>query len=481
MCHRLANLTGDMHLLDDARHFGLRKIRWTRVAMGWDGMVSRSLDLRHLHGRCCGADSLAAVIMVDPAFSNTCGPPPEVPSKLPPKPEKITTTDRTPDGIILDEVTKLGLEESLILQDPTTYDTRAHLWKAQEYGNPQPVKLHRTLHKSWPYHHGCSTLAPLMFSQVGIGSQESNISIFKSKRNLTSALDEMVFYWTRLATPQLISHTNAYSSNASYYLLKHIAQHWINHLELMNTTIAKAEWFSDDYAARIDDNLSRATWKSDLMHITEISQDINYMRRHLNHFWRAMVLNLERLGVQLGSESVDGGASLAIRDAQRDFLTIHTRMQPMRDRAEALNSVSNDLANLRAAFRGVHDGEFGLRLSLFASIVFPLTLVASIFSMGDDYLPGGGAFWKLWAIGPPFCVSVALALVYGKRPWRLFIDIWEFVVLWRQMREKRKMNQDRPREIQSSSGTAQLKRADREGVAKRVALKTKDEEQGFVR
>jgi hypothetical protein len=419
--------------------------------------------------------------MVDPAFSNTCSPPPNVPNKLPPKPEKSAIADRTPDGIILDEATKLNLEDSFILQDPTTYDTRAHLWKAQEWGTSQPVKLHRTLHKSWPYHYGCSTLAPLMFSQVGIGSQESKISIFKSKRNLNSALDEMVFYWTRLATPQLISHTNAYSSNASYYLLKHIAQHWINHLELMNTTIAKAEWFSDDYAARIDDNLSRATWKSDLMHITEISQDINYMRRHFNHFWRAMVLNLERLGIQLGSESVDEGASLAIRDAQRDFLTIHTRMQPMRDRAEALNSVSNDLANLRAAFRGVHDGEFGLRLSLFASIVFPLTLVASVFSMGDDYLPGSGAFWKLWAIGPPFCVSVALALVYGKRPWRFFTDVWEYGGLWRKTLEERKKNQDRIREIQPSGKILQLGGTEKKGAAKRAVWKMEDEEQGFVR
>jgi hypothetical protein len=157
------------------------------------------------------------------------------------KSSKATTVDRTPDGIVLDEAAKSSLEESLILKDHARYDTRADLWKAQEWGSPKPVTLSATIHKSWPYHSGCSTLAPLMFSQVGIGAQESNISIFQSKRNLTSALDEMVFYWTCLATPQLISHTNAYSSNASYYLLKHIAQHWINHLELMNTTIAKAE------------------------------------------------------------------------------------------------------------------------------------------------------------------------------------------------------------------------------------------------
>lgn len=319
-------------------------------------------------------------------------------------------------------------EECLILQDPMTYNHRASLWKAQTRGISQVLEA--TKHKSWPYHNGCSTLTPLMFSQVGIGAQEANIQKFKKKRNLVSPLDEMIFYWTSIATPELIKHTNMKSSNSAYYLLKHIAQHWVHQLELINTTITKGEWFSDDYQAQIDDNLSLQKWKAGLIKINEIAKDINYMRRHLNHFWRSMVLNLERLGVQLGAEGIDDNVSLALKGAQKDFLNIHTRMQYLRDRAEALNSVATDLANLRAAFRGVHDSEFGLRISLFASVVFPLTLVASIFSMGDDYRPGKPQFWKLWAIGPPFCLVLALGLVYGRRPWRLFYDLTEYLVAW---------------------------------------------------
>jgi hypothetical protein len=330
----------------------------------------------------------------------------------------------TANTAVLDAATNDGLEECLILQDPKKYPDRASLWKAQEWGTFQALK--ETKHKSWPYHNGCSTLAPLMFSQVGVGAQEVNIQKFREKRDLVSPFDEMVFCWTKLATPELITLTNTESSNAAYYLLKHTAQHWINQLELINTTIAKGEWFSDDYQAQIDNNLSLQKWEADLIEVNKISKDINYMRRHLNHFWRSMVLNLERLGVQLGDESIDNSASLALKDAQKDFLNIHTRMQPLRDRAEALNSVAQDLANLRAAFRGVQDSEFGLRLALFASIVFPLTLVASIFSMGDDYQPGKPQFWKLWAIGPPFCVALALGLIYGTRPWRIFCDL----VIW---------------------------------------------------
>ncbi|KAG9194322.1 hypothetical protein G6011_04357 [Alternaria panax] len=137
-----------------------------------------------------------------------------------------------------------------------------------------------------------------MFSEVGEGAKEANVGIFQRKRNPTDAMDEMVSYWKRLATPELIQETNGKSSNCAFYLLKHVAQHWVNQLELMNTTIGRAEWLSDDYQVQINDNLSRQKWKTDLLKIIEIARDINYMRRYLNHFWRDMYLNLERLGVQ---------------------------------------------------------------------------------------------------------------------------------------------------------------------------------------
>jgi Mg2+ and Co2+ transporter CorA len=366
--------------------------------------------------------------MVDPAFAATREALKTASGDYAPAPDTKTSKPLQFHGEDLDPVSKASIETCMILQDPRTHGDRSELWASQD--SNKGSLLEETPHRSWPYHNGCSTLAPLAFSHVGINAQEDSIQILRDRRNVVSALDEMVFYWTKVATKDLIKQTNEKSSNAAYYLLKHVAQHWVNQLELMNTTIAKAEWFSDDYQAQIDGKLSRRKWKDDLIKVIDIAKDINYMRRHLNHFWRAMFLNLERLGVQLGSECVDSTASLALRGAQKDFLTIHTRMQPMRNRAEALNSVSNDLANLRAAFRGVYDGEFGLRLSLFASIFFPLSLLASIFSMGDDYRPGKDQFWLFWAIGPPICVVLALLLIYGTRPWNVGNDVWEYTKIW---------------------------------------------------
>ncbi|CAN9453364.1 unnamed protein product [Alternaria alternata] len=372
-----------------------------------------------------------AVILVDPAFAATCAVPPAKPTK--PDVPKF-------NGLPIDPSALKTLDDCLILQAEKPFE-------------------------------------------IGMGAKEANVGIFQKRRNLTSAMDEMVFYWTKLATPELIQETNKKSSNSAFYLLKHVAQHWVNQLELMNTTIARAEWFSDDYQAQIDDNLSRQKWKNDLLKINEIAKDINYMRRHLNHFWRAMYLNLERLGVQLGSESVDRHASLALQGAQKDFLTIHTRMQPLRDRAEALNSVSNDLANLRAAFRGVSDGEFSLRLSLFASVVFPLTLLAGIFSMGDDFRPGRPQFYKLWAIGVPVCLVVALGLVYGRRPWAVTIDIWDYARAWLEdlklVEPKNGKAAQKPVKICMEEQKVEKSRSiEKESLKKRASRRNRDEEHG---
>ncbi|CAN9178909.1 unnamed protein product [Alternaria sp. RS040] len=413
-----------------------------------------------------------AVILVDPAFAATCAVPPAKPTK----PDELKF-----NGLPIDPSALKTLDDCQILQAEKPFKSRSALWRAQDWG--APPALQGTPHWSWPYHNGCSTLAPLMFSEVGMGAKEANVGIFQKRRNLTSAMDEMVFYWTKLATPDLIKKTNEKSSNSAFYLLKHVAQHWVNQLELMNTTIARAEWFSDDYQAKIDDNLSKQKWKNDLLKINEIAKDINYMRRHLNHFWRAMYLNLERLGVQLGSESVDRDASLALQGAQKDFLTIHTRMQPLRDRAEALNSVSNDLANLRAAFRGVSDGEFSLRLSLFASVVFPLTLLAGIFSMGDDFRPGKPQFYKLWAIGVPVCLVVALGLVYGRRPWAVTIDIWEYVRARLEDLQlvKPKNGKAAQKPVKTGIEEHKVKKSrsiEQESLKKRASRRNRDEEHG---
>lgn len=129
------------------------------------------------------------------------------------------------------------------------------------------------------------------------------------------------------------------------------------------------------------------------------------------HFERAITLNIERLGVQIGCESIDNGLPKALADAQKDFLAIAQRLRPLRERVDDLSSIASNVTSLRAAFKGLQDGEQGLWLNIFAAIIFPLTLVASMFSMADGYLPGQANFWVFWAASVPLAMVIAGVLV----------------------------------------------------------------------
>jgi Mg2+ and Co2+ transporter CorA len=299
----------------------------------------------------------------------------------------------------------------LILRDPTIHKTRTSLWHASDWAGPGNVEA--VEHRSAPYQDGCHTLAPCLFPHLRPEANDRIEHALHQKRDRESPLDELVFYWTKIASKELVAEACSNSSNTTHFLLKHIAQHWLSQLELMNCTIAMGEYFSDDCQVKLDDSLRGDKWRAHLHMVSRITKDINYMRRQTTHFWRAMVYNLERLGVQLGNKQVDEALPRALREAQRDFTTLDARLELLRRRVDSLTVMATDLMNLCAAFKGIHDSEFNLRLGLFASLVFPLTLVAGIFSMGDDFLPGHGNFWIYWAASVPLFLVSALVIDQG--------------------------------------------------------------------
>lgn len=201
-----------------------------------------------------------------------------------------------------------------------------------------------------------------------------------------------------------------------------------------------------DHEASVDVRKSLSDWKTELTSISAATKDINYMLRQMNHFERAITLNIERLGVQLGCESVQDGLPRALADAQKDFLTISARLRPYRDRVYDLSSIANEVAGLRASFKSIQDGEQGLRLSLFAAIIFPLTLVASMLSMGDGYLPGQHNFWVFWAASVPLALVIGIWLMFGHWPERQARRLWGQI-------QQRSLQSARGRERQSINGT----------------------------
>jgi CorA-like Mg2+ transporter protein len=301
------------------------------------------------------------------------------------------------------------------------FKTRNELWNARDSG--RPFKLRMFPHSSEPYHKGCPTVYPLSFCS----SKRLEVADLIAKagvRDLTSPFDETIFYWMNLTNEEGIREVQKNSVDAAHHLLKFIAYHWINTLEAVSHTLAQSEYFSDDNPATRPKHMSTAEWKREFYKVVESSRKINYFRRQMIYFENAMNLNLERLGTSLDCDIQSGNTPVlprALSDAHKDFKVLAARLKPLRDRADNLSTVANDIASLRAAFQAIEDSATGLSLSILATFIFPFTLVASMFSIADDFLPGSKHFWVFFAVSIPLSMVIFFYLFLARK-WEVWRD-----------------------------------------------------------
>ncbi len=231
---------------------------------------------------------------------------------------------------------------------------------------------------------------------------------------MTSPFDETMFYWTNLSSEQEIRDVRENSVSSANHLLKFIGYHWIHSLELISHTLAQSEYFSDDNPATRPKHMNNAEWRSEFYKVVKASHKINYFRRKVIYFESNMALNLERLGTSLDCDYQAEGLPRVITDAQKDFKVLASRLRPLRERANNLSNVANDIASLRAAFQGIEDSASGLSLSILATVIFPFTLVASMLSMADQFKPGESQFWIFFAVSIPLTAVIVLFMVVSR-------------------------------------------------------------------
>lgn len=389
------------------RHAFVRRCAsfWTNQEVGkkgWDGRRSE------VQLSASSANHETALMLVDPAFDSFKWEMPADANAHTPTTGSRRRKPARPAAPAAEPAAAHRFASCTILQDPRHYRDRRDMWNAMKW--EQVGSVGATEGTSVPYHDGCRTLTAACPHTNQVLEQHNG-------RNLSSPLDEVVFHWQYLADKALIMSAREHAVNSAHFLLNYIALYWTNQLDLIACGVAQSEYFADDHQASIDAELSSAQWKAELQGITNTTQDINYMKRQLSHFQRAMISNLERLGLVYGAESLlaqeaPNAPPAALRNAQRDFLAIHNKLKPYCDRIDSLSGVANELANLHTAFQSIKSGEFGVRLSLFAVVVFPMTLVTSILSIPDRYGPGKDMFWVYWAVAAPLVFVLCGALVW---------------------------------------------------------------------
>jgi hypothetical protein len=102
-----------------------------------------------------------------------------------------------------------------------------------------------------------------------------------------------------------------------------------------------------------------------------------------------------------------------------DFAHIEEQFLSLRQKAESLLDSFTGLAGMVGNRQSLNEARSVGLLTVLGMAFVPLSLVASLFSMSDDYRPGAGDFWVYFAVSIPFVVLM-FAMTFLLRYWRNF-------------------------------------------------------------
>ena len=106
------------------------------------------------------------------------------------------------------------------------------------------------------------------------------------------------------------------------------------------------------------------------------------------------------------------------KNIKKDFSSIQEKLSELLVKAESLVSAFNALSSATAAQQSLNEASTVRFLTLIGMTFLPLSLTAALFSMTEEYTPGGPKFWLYFAVGVPLTLLVYLlaALRTGSAP-----------------------------------------------------------------
>ncbi|KAI1638757.1 hypothetical protein F4809DRAFT_598863 [Biscogniauxia mediterranea] len=104
---------------------------------------------------------------------------------------------------------------------------------------------------------------------------------------------------------------------------------------------------------------------------------------------------------------------------------------------ETLNPILTSIVQLMDSHKSISEAADVKRLTYIAIVFIPLSFIAGLFSMGDDFLPGNNGFWVYWVTAIPITAVVVAAssmpFIWGK-----LLDLMRALDGWwmRRVRER---------------------------------------------
>ena len=215
--------------------------------------------------------------------------------------------------------------------------------------------------------------------------------------------DDILYYWRH--DPSSAKHLRTVAASATY-MKQLVATHW-------NCTL-NSVWGALSYLefdiGRLEENLSvhddsqkeRFEW-----HRMELNlRRMNTLRRRLNWYLEEAKENIYQL-------RIDGDTR---DELELDFRDIAERLELYRSCSDSLMNIAGSVASLRQTKQGLVTSYFINLLTMLGVVIFPLTFLCSIFSMGGDFQAGQPLFWIYWVIAIPLAAAM-IFLVWGGKRW----------------------------------------------------------------
>ena len=201
----------------------------------------------------------------------------------------------------------------------------------------------------------------------------------------TSILDDIAWYWMNLASAEQIAGVQRDAAMSSIFLKKIVASNWNVLLEFVWAKLSEFERELGKFEG------------TKLDYLSDTLCDVNLFRRRLSWYYDEVEMSLRSVGIAVDGQSDEDG---------KELLSVLSRLQGCKEKVESLTPIVTGLLNVRQADISMRESRLVSKLTLVALVFIPLSFTASIFSMGEGFLPGDSLFWVYFAVALPLTLII---------------------------------------------------------------------------
>ena len=220
----------------------------------------------------------------------------------------------------------------------------------------------------------------------------------------TSTLEDIVWYWSQVATDEQLSILQGDVTMGAVHLKKIAASNWNVMLEFVWAKLSEFERALGRFEV-----IGGRGKQEPLDRLADILAGVNLFRRRLLWYLEEVESSLRGMGIRIGEESDEEG---------KDLLAVHARLRKFKEKVESLTSIVTGVLSVRQADTSQQANKLVSRLTVIALVFIPLSFTAGIFSMGGDFQPGSSHFWVYFAAAVPMTLTVLVLA------WQLRGKMW---------------------------------------------------------